>query len=247
VKHVTENQVYQIPRGQSLGVRLDRRIGDPTRVSAQLVTVSRSDAQLVVCSEIEEQETVRIRMRHDPVIKIDLPGTVTCVLRTASDEWLAHCAFEDEISEEVLLELVKAGCLEACEAQDRLLPASAELQWESDSMKAPVILQNFSASGFCVSSPRSASDGDRLRLVLENVIGQRLLIKAAAHWHQKAVGEGFVLGCTFASIREYYRLRSFLSQSPPEVDEPCEAVPCLSYASQVGTVAVLCCNYLHLL
>ena len=244
---MTKNHIYQIPRGQTLAVCLNRDIGDQTRISAQLVTFSPRDAELVICSAIEEQETVRVGLRHHPAVVVDLPGTVICVRRTESGEWLVHCTFENQVSEEVLSELVEAGLLEACEAQDQMLPLAAELQWESDSMKVPVTLQNFTASGFCVVSPRPAGDGDRLQMVLEKDTGQRLLVKATAHWHQETAGEGFLLGCTFEGIREYYRLRSFLFRPPPEIGEPWEAVPCLTHVSQVGAVAVLCCNFLHLL
>lgn len=239
-------QDYQIPLGQTLGVCLKRVAGDQTTISARLVKLSRMSAELVVYTPVEEDESIQLRLRRTSDLELAVAARISVVRRTDSGEWLAYCDFEEMVTHQVIADLLNAGLLESCHEQDRRLPLPASLQWESDSTMVAVILKNFNTAGFCVISPRGADEGARLRLVVEKPSGQRLLVNAVANWQIETPGGSFQLGCAFAGTRDYFKLRSFLFIPLPSFEEPRPVFRCLSHLSQVGTVAVLCCNYLHL-
>ncbi len=180
---------------------------DNDMFDAELVDLSTGGAKFVVPNCLHFCEAVELRI-HVSEIGLDISvNAQVCWMRTNEDgTWIVGCSFTPGISEEILLELGVGGYIDRRREQRHHANISATASWQLDKEQTPVVVSDYSTAGFCLSTPKVGTVGQRIILRLESA-EESHTIAGMVQWQVKA-HDTRLMGCTFTNGDGFRHLRA---------------------------------------
>ena len=168
-------------------------------------------AKLSVESRIAIGDTVQVKLVFpDPSLQLIASAEVCWTRHTPEKKWVFGSSFSPELPLDCLSRLAAEGYLEKQDEVRYDAALRARVLWMSGETESPCTVQNFSAGGFCLSTSRSATSGDRLVLHVDRPEASAVTIPAKVQWsHQES--DSYLVGCAFLDSRGYRCLVAVIS------------------------------------
>lgn len=232
---------YPLLEGRAIKVTVERSGGmPPQEIDAELVDVSLGGVKLRVPACPGMQEAVVLRMAA-PEIELDLSvDAEVCWTRPAPDDaWYLGCVLNPKLPEKLLTDLAVNGYVQRRRDPRMPIDLPATMRGEGSLDSVPVRLLDYSTGGFRLTSPHTATTGQRLLLRFGEGQQTSDLVVAKTMW-QARTADGHQIGCTFVNRDGHRVFQDFLqTKKNPTVAEAGDVLrksrwPLLTLAALVG-------------
>jgi hypothetical protein len=185
-------------------VHIDRAVGLPAVTGrVELLFLSQDGVNLLAPTGIRIEEAVVLRILVPGLEReLVLPASVRWKQPASADTWRLGCTFLEELPEDILSELSRLGHIERRKDRRRAVDVPAQVRWEYAKDIFPAQIISLSPGGLCVRCCHKGKIGERLLVQLDGGDSGLALIHVRSVW-QRAAGEGFLIGCAFASRADY--------------------------------------------
>lgn len=165
---------------------------------ARIVSLSGSTVRLSVQVPLKFSEVIELRVTCRKVdLELHAESHVNWMRPGPDDCWIAACAFESRLSEEILSKLQAAGIGECRRETRREISVPAVAHWQLEREQSPVVIRDYSEGGFCVGTKKVGIFDQKIMLRL-TCRGESVSVLGNVRWHSKSQDENLV-GCQFAS------------------------------------------------
>ena len=208
---------YAVAAHRSLKVELHRWLdsGEET-VPGELLDLSQGGAKIFVSSCLQFSEAIGMDMTiADDEIKIQVTGEVCWIRPVGEQQWLVGCSFTPKISEQVIGQLAEAGLLERRCHTRRHVQLEGTARWELERDPFPVVIRDYSAGGFCMSSIRPGRVGQGVLIDLNTLGDSQRELTAKVRWQMESGGE-YLIGCMMNDDQDYRLLRELGRLAEPD-------------------------------
>jgi len=206
---------YKVRNIEFVDVTVRQDSGTTDAALAEVRDLSRGGASLVVTRPLQFQEALLIKL-ESAKLGLDLSiSAEVCWIRSLDEgRWLLGCSFAPPLPPESLEKLFVSGLLERRSYRRHQTRMAVTAQWELDTNVLPAFLWDISEGGFCILSPQPSKTGRRV-LICAQGANEVVQIPAKTQWEMK-VGDGWVVGCEFATREGYSLVQKLQSQTRGE-------------------------------
>ena len=198
---------YTVAKARSIRIAVRRTVEDREEtLKGTLIDLSQGGAKLLVPVSLQFSETVKLKMTIPNLdLTIDVNSEV-CWIRPAEDnQWLVGCSFTPKISEDALAQLAAEGIVERRSQPRHSVEMLATACWESEREPFPVVLRDYSANGFCMSSIQPGKVGQGVSIDLNTLGESDRDITGKVRWQIEWKGE-YLIGCMMNGDDDFERL-----------------------------------------
>jgi hypothetical protein len=204
---------YEFAEAQMVSISLDEddHRSEPQQISAYLLNLSPRGAKLAVPSSLPQGKTFRLKLTVQQFAMDFFVAAKVCWTASEGESGcVMGCQFDPGIPGGLLGRLASEGALDRRGSDRDKARCSLMIAREGApaTKTEKVMLQNYSAGGFCIEAWRPLALGERFQIVSARPDAN---VAAVTHWQIKQSGM-FTVGCGYGEDGGWERLERALSE-----------------------------------